>query len=106
LPYRNRQKQKEYQRVWMQRRRAKGVAEAGGECRDCGSAERLQFHHKDPAQKISHKIWSWRDARMREELRKCELLCAGCHQLRTNYFRSLRKVGVVRVAARVDAIAA
>jgi 5-methylcytosine-specific restriction endonuclease McrA len=106
LPYRNQEKQREYQRIWIQQRRARGVAEAGGECLDCGSAERLQFHHKDPSQKVSHKIWSWRDGRMREEIAKCELLCVGCHQKRTNYFRSLRKVGVVGVEARLDSIAA
>ena len=61
------------------------VAEAGGACLICGYARcigALQFHHLDPASKqfgigragaiISLDV-------LREEARKCVLLCANCH---------------------------
>src|SRR5207253_4123712 len=40
----------------------------------------LQFHHRTPAEKLSHRIWSWSEARIRAELAKCVLLCAVCHR--------------------------
>lgn len=60
------------------------IAEAGGRCAVCGydaHPAALQFHHVDP----SSKAFTVRDggtrsiARMREEIRKCVLLCANCH---------------------------
>lgn len=61
------------------------IAEAGGCCRLCGydrCEAALQFHHLDPTQKSFHL--SLRGitrslARVREEARKCVLLCATCH---------------------------
>ena len=61
------------------------IAEAGGYCRLCGydrCEAALQFHHLDPTQKSFHL--SLRGitrslARVREEARKCVLLCATCH---------------------------
>jgi hypothetical protein len=61
------------------------VAEAGGRCLVCGYDRHpaaLEFHHLDPAAKsfnlslrgVTRKI----DA-LREEARKCVLLCANCH---------------------------
>jgi transposase len=64
--------------------RALLIAEAGGRCAACGydvHPGALQFHHVDPAT----KAFTLRDgetrslARMREEARKCVLLCANCH---------------------------
>jgi transposase-like protein len=64
--------------------RATLLAEAGGRCVLCGydgHPAALQFHHLDPAT----KAFNLRDgdtrsmARMREEARKCVLLCANCH---------------------------
>jgi transposase-like protein len=60
------------------------IAEAGGRCAACGYDDHpaaLQFHHVDR----STKTFTLRDggtrslARMREEARKCVLLCANCH---------------------------
>jgi hypothetical protein len=60
------------------------IDEAGGACALCGFDEHpaaLQFHHVDP----SEKSFTLRDGgtraltRMREEARKCVLLCANCH---------------------------
>jgi len=74
-------------RVSARRRWTKAtlVEEAGGCCQLCGYAEHqaaLQFHHRDPSQKtfalslrgITRSI----DA-LREEAKKCVLLCANCH---------------------------
>ena len=63
------------------------VEEAGGRCRICGFDEHqsaLQFHHRDPSQKLfhlSHNGVTRRISRMRTEAGKCVLLCANCHAL-------------------------
>jgi transposase len=74
-------------RVSRRRRRVKEtlVAEFGGHCAICGYnryAGALQFHHLDPARKriefaragLTHGLET-----LREEARKCVLLCANCH---------------------------
>jgi transposase len=74
-------------RVSRRRRRIKEilVAEAGGACRLCGYARyagALQFHHLDPAQKrleFAGRGLTRSLAVLREEARKCVLLCANCH---------------------------
>jgi transposase len=75
--------------VVARRRRVKQllVEEFGGACRLCGFAEHagaLQFHHVDPTTKafqlggrgLTRSIES-----LREEARKCILLCANCHAM-------------------------
>jgi len=63
------------------------VEEAGGKCRLCGFNEHpsaLQFHHRDPSQKLfhlSHRGITRGINHMRTEARKCVLLCANCHAL-------------------------
>ena len=74
-------------RVARRRRRVKDilVAEAGGACQLCGYgryAGALQFHHVDPAKKRFHfgeRGVTRALAVLREEARKCVLLCANCH---------------------------
>jgi transposase len=69
------------------RRRVKAllVDEAGGACRLCGYAKyagALQFHHLDPASKrfsLSLRGVTRAISVLREEARKCVLLCANCH---------------------------
>lgn len=75
------------ERVAEHRRRVKRVLveEAGGCCALCGydrCVGALQFHHLDPTGKIFHL--SLRGVtrsleKLREEARKCVLLCATCH---------------------------
>jgi DNA-binding CsgD family transcriptional regulator len=61
------------------------VAEAGGGCVICGYdayVGALQFHHVDPAQKRFHlglKGLARALDTVREEAKKCVLLCANCH---------------------------
>lgn len=69
---------KEYQRTWVANRRSKYIGENG--CCVCGSKDRLQFHHREPAKKVSHRIFSWAKERIEEELEKCDLLCFKCHK--------------------------
>lgn len=63
------------------------VAEAGGRCTVCGFKDHpaaLQFHHLDPATKefhLAHQGQTRSIARMREEAKKCVLLCANCHAM-------------------------
>jgi transposase-like protein len=73
--------------VVRRRRKVKAIliAEAGGRCALCGydrNPAALQFHHLDPARK-SFGIASGGMARsihkMRDESRKCILLCSNCH---------------------------
>lgn len=63
------------------------VTEAGGRCTVCGFRDHpaaLQFHHLDPATKefhLGHQGQTRSIARMREEAKKCVLLCANCHAM-------------------------
>jgi DNA-binding CsgD family transcriptional regulator len=73
--------------VARRRRKVKAtlIAEAGGKCAVCGyraSQAALEFHHLDPATKsfgLAHGGQARSLARMREEAKKCVLLCANCH---------------------------
>lgn len=59
------------------------IEEMGSECQECGEDDPvvLQFHHIDASTKsftISSKLQCGID-RLRDEARKCILLCANCH---------------------------
>ena len=66
--------------------RLKAIEHLGGKCMQCGYSkypEVLEFHYKNPDQKdfnISAKghCRSW--DRVKEEIKKCLLLCANCHR--------------------------
>ena len=84
MPYRDKRQQQEFQRKHVAAKRAAWVRKFGGCCKRCGSTEKLQFDHIDATKKVSHRIWSWTDQRISEELLKCQLLCRTCHQAKTN----------------------
>jgi transposase-like protein len=73
--------------VAKRRRRLKQilVEEAGGSCRICGYDRHLgalEFHHVNPAEKRLQISWNGVTqsiATLREEARKCVLLCSNCH---------------------------
>lgn len=69
---------KTYQRNWMKDRRKKYLD--GKICYFCKTDQDIEIHHLDPEQKESHKIWSWSDERIVQELKKCIYLCPGCHR--------------------------
>lgn len=50
-----------------------------GCCFFCGSLDKIEIHHLNPAEKESHHIWSWSDERIDMELRKCIAMCHSCH---------------------------
>jgi hypothetical protein len=74
-------------RIARRRRRLKEIllAEAGGACRLCGYdryAGALQFHHLDPGRKtfqLAARGMTRSLSLLREEAKKCVLLCANCH---------------------------
>jgi hypothetical protein len=70
---------------WRRRAKRRLVEEAGGACALCGFdgyAGALHFHHVDPGEKRfglgSRGLARSIDA-LREEARKCVLLCSNCH---------------------------
>lgn len=72
---------REYQRKWMQGRRLDCIEILGGKCAWCGSTENLEIDHIDPKEKKNHisQILSRKWEIVREELKKCQLLCESCH---------------------------
>ena len=68
---------------YRSRRRARALDHLGGRCVACGTTDRLEFDHIDPATKVLTistaiaKHWSWE--RMLVELAKCQLLCHDHH---------------------------
>lgn len=81
MPYKDRNKKREYQREWCAKRRRDFLD--GKSCIECGSTEYLQLDHIDRTKKISHRIWSWTEERRKEEIKKCQILCKICHKKKT-----------------------
>lgn len=81
MPYASKDAQREYQRLWIARRRAEFFD--GKSCVKCGAVDDLELDHIDPAEKVSHRIWSWSAARREAEIAKCQILCATCHDAKT-----------------------
>ena len=77
MPYKDRQKQRLYQRLWKNTRKAQYFADK--KCAHCGCITNLELHHLNPETKVSHRIWSWSSDRRKAELAKCQILCRTCH---------------------------
>lgn len=82
MPMATKEKQIEYQRNWMRKRRAEWLA-IHGPCVLCGSNERLEVDHIDRRSKVDHRVWSWSKKRREDELAKCQILCKKCHISKT-----------------------
>ena len=67
-----------YQRRWMRERREAWFKDKA--CSICGVEDELEIHHRDPAEKVSHAVWSWSAPRREAELAKCSVLCGKCHR--------------------------
>ena len=80
MPIKDKEERTVYARRWVSARRKAFFADK--ECQTCGSTDDLQIHHRDPATKESHCVWSWSAARREAELAKCDILCLGCHVIR------------------------
>jgi hypothetical protein len=82
MPFKDPADHREYVRQWTARRRTAWFAEHGP-CVDCGSWNDLQLDHVDAATKVSHRVWSWSEARRLPELAKCVARCRPCHLKKT-----------------------
>jgi len=78
MPFKNREDLRRYQRERVAAARAAWMT--GRVCEECGSTERLEVHHRDPSQKVDHRVWSWAQKRREAELAKCSVLCRPCHR--------------------------
>jgi 5-methylcytosine-specific restriction endonuclease McrA len=81
MPYKDKEKQRQYQREYVAKNRAAFLD--GKSCVECGSVENLEVDHIDPSLKVSHNVWSWAPKRRNEELEKCQVLCNTCHKAKT-----------------------
>lgn len=77
---------REYQRIWKNNRRLAWIESKGGRCVKCGSDDRIEIDHKDPAMKEAHvsRLWSCSREVREPELAKCQLLCHECHLTKTH----------------------
>lgn len=82
MPYKDKEKQRAFQREFMRKRRQEWF-DANGPCQLCGSAENLELDHIDPEMKVASAVWSWSKQRAAVELAKCRALCKKCHAERT-----------------------
>lgn len=74
---------KEYNREWCRAYRSRLVEQLGGCCQQCGSTEKLQFHHLKPRTWIASQLSRWqRLAEYKREISRgeIELLCKPCNQ--------------------------
>ena len=105
MPYKDRNKQKEYQQKHHQRTKKKKrkqqnqlkdkrqhfvleeMQRRGGKCAKCGFSDirALDWHHLDPNEKVNSISEMIRDRvsmdKLQVELDKCELICANCHRI-------------------------
>lgn len=90
MAYKDKEAQREYQRQWVAKRRAEFFADKS--CVLCGSTDRLELDHIDPSAKVSHRIWSWSEARRSAEIEKCQVLCYDHHKEKSSRDRADRVV--------------
>jgi len=64
------------------RRKIELVEMLGGKCKICGynkCVDGLHFHHEDPSVKEFNISYTTNWDKIKEEIKKCKLLCANCH---------------------------
>lgn len=101
MPYKDKDKQREYQRKWWQERRNAWLE--GKDCvqKDDTCEGKLEIDHVNPHIKISSRIWSWCAARRLIELAKCQVLCHSHHLRKTiKDLDELRKHGTASAYLR------
>lgn len=82
MSYKDRERQREYVRTWVAKRRQQWLREHGP-CWWCGSWIDLEVDHIDPDRKVTHAVWTWSESRRLAELKKCQVLCNQCHLRKT-----------------------
>lgn len=92
MPTKNKKAYRAYMREYMRRRYHEKMAEfremLGGQCARCGSKKNLQFDHIDRRTKKNHRhvigsLWNKPADVIEAELKKCQLLCADCHLIKS-----------------------
>ena len=78
MPYKDKSIQRKYQKEWMRSRREDFFFDKV--CVWCSSTEKLELHHVNPDEKVSHRIWSWSESKRSAEIEKCIVLCNECHK--------------------------
>jgi 5-methylcytosine-specific restriction endonuclease McrA len=75
----------ERRQTTQRQRQEEALEYLGGCCVKCGSTERLEFDHIDPATKSFElsRFWICTWEHLLPELKKCQLLCKSCHRLKT-----------------------
>lgn len=87
------------QLAYMRAKTAERLREArdrlGDKCSKCGSTDRLEFDHIDPATKVRPlmRLALAKPSKWEAELAKCQVLCHECHWDKTRQDRSLVKGG-------------
>lgn len=80
---------REVRRVWMLNKYYRRMHEfrqfLGGKCAKCGSIDGLEIDHINPESKkfTIGQMWSLSPLIVKDELDKCQLLCAACHHDKT-----------------------
>lgn len=76
---------KQYMLVRYRKRKKQALEFFGNKCNQCGNVENLQFDHIDRNGKkyTIAKIWSYSEKNFWEEIKKCQLLCHRCHNIKT-----------------------
>jgi 5-methylcytosine-specific restriction endonuclease McrA len=66
------------------RRRKMALDFLGGRC-ECGSTKNLEFDHKIRSEKLFSiaRMWGVAEVVFWKEIKKCQLLCAECHEKKT-----------------------
>ncbi len=85
MPYANIEDKRARDRERYHERRDAFMADKA--CVTCESTDQLEVHHRVPALKVDHRVWSWAEPRRRAELRKVSVLCKPCHEAVTVSFR-------------------
>lgn len=78
MPYKDREKQRAFQREWIKRRRAEWFA-ANGPCAQCGTTNDLIAASPKPGKPIPHRVWTYSEKRRDAVLAKCVVLCRKCY---------------------------
>ena len=94
MPYKDKNKQKEYSRIWTANQRKKFFKDKF--CELCGSTKKLELHHKNPEEKENHRIWNWAEERRKEEITKCVVWCRNCH---TEYHAKEKRMPIIHGTA-------
>lgn len=87
MPYKDHEKQKEFQRKWIAKRRADHFK--GKKCRHCGkplTSKSGKLDHVTPQKnkgKYDQRIWSLGKEKRSKELKKTQTLCDKCHKKKT-----------------------